>query len=510
MEELSRRKFLKYSAGLTIGGIAVLSPISSQAQQCEPPKWDETVDVIIIGSGFAGLSAAINLNRKNIGKIVVLEKMQVFGGNSAINGGWFAVPKNPIQLSQGIKDDSPEELVKDQIKSGRGMSNPEALLKVANRALDSYNLCINSGVIFRKGFNIQVEGHSKARAIRTLNGTGGDITSRLYDVAKAEGLDMRLQQYVDDFIMEGNQIIGLKVINNYRYPDKSTGTIRHIKANKAVIVATGGYARNMELISILDPSLDPKLDNTNAPGATGEVMLTAMSHGALPVHLSKIQTGHWGSPDEGGFGWSNALLSISLNEGAVVSVLDGKRFMDERADRKACSDAIMKNRYKDGTPAYPIAFFSYSDHPDDDRVVRALRDKMAWKFESIEDLAKRFNIDPTALKNTIDLHNKSIEVGKDSLFNRKMDTAKLLKPPFVASRMWPKVHYCMGGLKTDPDARVLASTTLKPIKNLYAIGEVTGGVHGENRLSSTSCLEALAMGFVVADTIQADSKKGVI
>ena len=77
------------------------------------------------------------------------------------------------------------------------------------------------------------------------------------------------------------------MINNYRYPDKSTGATRYIKANKAVIVATGGYAHNMELCSILDPSLDPKLDNTNAPGATGEAMLTAMSHGALPVHLSK-------------------------------------------------------------------------------------------------------------------------------------------------------------------------------------------------------------------------------
>jgi aspartate oxidase len=186
MEELSRRKFLKYGTCLTIGGLATLSPMSSEAHQYAPQKWDETVDIIIIGSGFAGLSAAINLNRKKLGKIAVLEKMQVFGGNSSINGGWLAIPKNPIQLSQGINDDSPAELVKDQIKSGRGMSNHEILLKVANRALDSYNLCINSGVEFRKGFNIQVEGHSKARAIRTLNGTGGDITTRLYDVATQE------------------------------------------------------------------------------------------------------------------------------------------------------------------------------------------------------------------------------------------------------------------------------------------------------------------------------------
>ena len=499
-----RRSFLKLGAGAALGGLASTMPGTVMASECGEIKWNESADVIVVGSGFAGLSAALNVKRSGIGSVLVLEKMQVFGGNSAINGGWLAIPKNPTQLAQGVEDDSPEELVKDQLISGRGMQNEAMLLQIASRALDAYDLCIETGVKFRKDFNIQVGGHNKARAIRTLHGTGGDITTKLYETGVREGIDYRLQHYIEDFIMDGQEIIGLKVRQNYRFPDLKTGKSIYIKANKAVVLANGGFARNMELRAAVDPSLDPTLDGTNALGATGEVTLTAMAHGALPVHMNMIQTGHWGSPDEGGFGWSNALLSIGWHEGISVSVLNGKRYMNERADRKTCSEAIMKNRYQDGSPAYPVVFFNHKDHPDDDRVVRALRDDMAWKVDSFEQLAEKFNIPLTQLKQTVKQFNAQVSTRQDPLFGRKMDTAVELKPPFVVSRIWPKVHYCMGGLKTDIGARVIDGRSMKPIKKLYAIGEVTGGVHGEARLSSTSCLECLTMGIVVSETIKSD------
>ncbi|QQX79852.1 flavocytochrome c [Shewanella sp. KX20019] len=504
-----RRNFLKLAAGATVGGVAATLPGTVQAKSCGEISWSETVDTLVVGSGFAGLSAALNVKRQGLGSVLVLEKMQVIGGNSAINGGWLAIPKNPTQLAQGINDDSPEELIKDQIISGRGMHNEAALRQIANHALDAYELCIDTGVKFKKDFNIQVGGHNKARAIRTQHGTGGDITTKLYEAGVKEGVDYRLQHYIEDFIMDGQQIIGVKVRKNYRFPDLKTGSSVFIKANKAVILANGGFARNMALREVVDPSLDPTLDCTNALGATGEVTLTAMAHGALPVHMNLIQTGHWGSPDEGGFGWSNALLSIGWHQGAAISVLNGKRFMDERADRKTCSEAIMKNRYQDGSPAYPIVLFNYNNYAEDHRVTRAIRDKMAWKLDSLDDVAAQFNIPASELKRSISEYNTHVNARKDPLFNRKMDTAEVLTGPFVVSRIWPKVHYCMGGLKTDLAARVIDGRSMAPIKNLYAIGEVTGGIHGEARLSSTSCLECLAMGIVVSTTIKADLKGAV-
>ncbi|WP_028113653.1 flavocytochrome c [Ferrimonas kyonanensis] len=499
----NRRSFLKLGAGIAAGSLTASMP--ALAARGEAQHWDEEVDVLVIGSGFAGLSCALNAQRQGLGKVLVLEKMQVIGGNSAINGGWFAVPKNPIQLAQGINDDSPAELVKDQMISGRGMASEPMLTKIAEHALDAYHMCIDAGVEFRNNFNIQVGGHNKARAIRTKHGTGGDITTKLYEAGVKEGVDYRLQHYIEDFIRVGDEVQGVVVRRGYRFPDQKTGSLLRIKANKAVICASGGFTRNMALRAAVDPSLDPTLDGTNHLGATGEVMLSAMAHGALPVHLNMIQTGHWGSPDEGGFGWSNALLSIGWHQGMSVSVLSGKRYMNERADRLTCSTAIMKNRYQDGTPAYPLVFFNYQDHPDDDRVVRALRDKMAWKVDSLEQLAQQFNVPLAELKQTVAEYNRHVEQRTDPDFGRKMDTARVLKAPFVVSRIWPKVHYCMGGLKTDLDGRVLDGRTMSPIKKLYAAGEVTGGVHGHARLSSTSCLECLTMGLIVPTTITADA-----
>ncbi len=142
----NRRNFLKLSAGAAFGGIAATMPGTVSASECNPIEWDESQDVIVVGSGFAGLSAALNAKRQNLGSVLVLEKMQVIGGNSAINGGWLAIPKNPIQLAQGINDDSPEELVKDQIISGRGMQNEAALRQIANRSLDAYDLCMGKSI----------------------------------------------------------------------------------------------------------------------------------------------------------------------------------------------------------------------------------------------------------------------------------------------------------------------------------------------------------------------------
>lgn len=227
-----RRNFLKLTAGAAVGTVAAALPATVQANTCGEINWTETVDTLVVGSGFAGLSAALNAKRQGLGSVLVLEKMQVIGGNSAINGGWLAIPKNPVQLAQGVNDDSPEELVNDQIISGRGMQNEAALRQIANRALDAYELCIDTGVKFKKDFNIQVGGHNKARAIRTQHGTGGDITTKLYEAGVKEGVEYRLQHYIEDFIMDGQQIIGVKVRKNYRFPDQKLAAVFSLKLIK--------------------------------------------------------------------------------------------------------------------------------------------------------------------------------------------------------------------------------------------------------------------------------------
>ncbi|WP_144211715.1 flavocytochrome c [Shewanella donghaensis] len=499
-----RRSFLKKTAGFAAAAAGLTTCLPAQANGQSSIKWDEEVDLLVIGSGFAGQSVAVNSIRAGI-KVTVLEKMQVIGGNSAINGGWFAVPRNPVQLAQGVTDDSPAELVKDQMIAARGMGNEAMLTRLAEMALPAYNMCLDAGVKFKKDFNIQVGGHNKARAVRLESGTGGGIITKLYEAGLSEGVDYRLQHKVEDFIMDGDEVIGVVVRKGYRFPDEGTGHLVKIRARKGVVLATGGFTRNMKLRSIVDPSLDPSLDCTNHLGATGEATLAAMTHGALPVHMNMIQTGHWGSPDEGGFGWSNALLSIGWHKGIAVNPTTGTRIMDERADRLTCSTAIMACRHKDGSPAYPLVFFNKNDHLGDSRVTRAVRDEMAWEFDSLELMAKKFDVPLKQLEATVEQWNSYVADKNDPDFNRKMDTAVKLAAPFVVSRVWPKVHYCMGGLKTDLDGRVINAKTLAPMKKFYAAGEATGGVHGHARLSSCACLEGLAIGFIIPNTIKADA-----
>ena len=117
MNTLNRRKFLSSSALLATSSLITVTA-NAAAKDPMPAKWDEEADIIVVGSGFAGLAAAAEAKNANAGNVIVLEKMRAPGGNSVINGGIFAVPGNPAQVKLGIKD-SPELLASDMIRLSR-------------------------------------------------------------------------------------------------------------------------------------------------------------------------------------------------------------------------------------------------------------------------------------------------------------------------------------------------------------------------------------------------------
>ena len=129
---LSRRNFL-IGAGAAGAAAVIAGPAMASVRNCyTPPKWDQEHEIVIIGSGFAGLAAAIQAKKLGAKDVVVFEKMPVYGGNSAYNGGLFAVSGSPLQKEKGIKD-SPEIMAADQIKSGRGIAYKELLIHVAKK-----------------------------------------------------------------------------------------------------------------------------------------------------------------------------------------------------------------------------------------------------------------------------------------------------------------------------------------------------------------------------------------
>ena len=170
MNTLNRRKFLSSSALLATSSLISVTA-NAACKDPMPAKWDEEVDVIVVGSGFAGLAAAAEAKNANAGNVIVLEKMRAPGGNSVINGGIFAVPGNPAQVKLGIKD-SPELLASDMIAAGLGYGYPEKIKAMTEEALPTYEWTVKElGV----QYNDKV-GHSVPRHVSAMGLTGYPMT----------------------------------------------------------------------------------------------------------------------------------------------------------------------------------------------------------------------------------------------------------------------------------------------------------------------------------------------
>lgn len=500
-QRAGRRKFIlglgAAGAAATLAGPA--AAISSKATNVE---WDSEHDVVIIGSGFAGLAAAIQAKRLGAASVVIYDKMPFWGGNSSINGGLFAVPSSPLQQREGIKD-SPQVMVEDQIKSGRGIAYEELLLHIAENAHEALQMTLDAGTDYFPYLQ-QLGGHSVPRTYQTTVACGAGITQPLIKECKRLGVQLVNRAKFDGFVLdEKGVVIGARILRGFYFGRSEDGEPVYVRAKRGVLIATGGFASNVGLRSSEDPTLTEEVGTTNLPCSTGEALLELFRIGAVPVHMAHIQTGPWASPDEEGFGYVSNYSIYNFGHSISVNIKTGRRFMNEIADRKIRSDAQLTNRDEQGNPLPPITITSYEHAKEHPTLEKVLKYGVGWKFDNLEEIANHFNIPPGPLKEQVEEYNIYVEGGEDRQFGKPMENTKgkYLKPPFVVVRNWPKVHYCQGGARIDVQARVLDSSTWKPIPGLYAAGEVAGGVHGLSRLGSCSIPDCMVMGMTAAKTM---------
>ena len=238
MVELNRRTFL--SGSVAAGAAALFGTEAAHAAGAVklPTKWDETADVVIVGSGFAGLAAAIEAKKAGA-SVVVLEKMATVGGNSIINGGILTATGCPQQKKHGIKD-SPELLAHDMLVAGLYLNNPEKVKLVADNALSNYEWTVNElGVEYNPDAIGQEGGHSVPRYVFTKNGSGSGIVSKEVEKLEKLGVKVRTRTYVKHVLRDDTgRVLGLEVLEGYRFPKTGTGKTKFIRAKKAVILAT--------------------------------------------------------------------------------------------------------------------------------------------------------------------------------------------------------------------------------------------------------------------------------
>lgn len=451
----------------------------------EKGRKDKTkdVDVAIVGGGGAGFAAAITAKEAGA-NVVLLEKMPAVGGNTLISGGEYAAPGNELQKKENLED-SPEIFAKDIEKAG-GDKN---LIKVlADNALDSSNWLRDDIKVKWLDQLMFFGGHSVKRSLIPDGHSGNELIKKYLAKCEELGIEVITQADVKELISEEGKVVGLK----------AETLDENLTVNaKSVVLATGGFGANDDMTYEYDHEIDDKILSTNAPGATGDGIVMAEKLGANTVDMEKIQLYPVCDVETG------KLLYVGdtrLVGGALLVNKEGKRFVEELDTRRAISLAI-----KDQTDS--VAYLIWDEksseetgtiysHPEE---AESLYDRgLLVKADTIDELADHFGVDKSALKDTVENFNKNSKEDKDPEFNLRMLGWTIEEGPFYMLKTLPAVHHTMGGLEINTDAQVITKEG-KAIEGLYAAGEVTGGIHGENRLGSVAMADITVFGRIAGE-----------
>ena len=451
----------------------------------ELPK-TSNYDVVVIGAGGAGFSAAITA--RNAGaNVVLLEKMPAVGGNSLISGAEMNVAKNWVQPKLGINDDSPELHAQDTFKGGDGKGDMKVINVMTHQALDAAKWCRDYlGVRFEDDNLFFFGGHSRKRALIPVGHTGTEFIAKFQAKADELGIPVITNMKAEELIKnKDGRVVGVKATMD--------GSEYTFNAKGGVVLATGGFGANPEMVKKYNPKIDERFKTTDAPGTTGEALYMAERAGAQLVNMGYIQTYPICDPISGAI----ELIADARFDGAIMLNQEGKRFVEELQRRDVMSKAILEQ-----TGKYCYAIFngeiekrSHAITHHQDEVEVFTKTGILHKADTIEGIADFFKIPVDNLKATIARVNEFARTGKDLDFNYRSRFVDLSTGPYWIYRGVPSVHHTMGGLKINPKAEVLDAND-KPIPGLWAAGEVTGCTHGTNRLGSNAYTDIIVFGRI--------------
>lgn len=477
---LTRRFFLGTAPAAAAVGI-LGSTVATTAEAAI--KWDETYNVVVIGAGGAGLTAAVSAKEAGAKKVVVLEKMMFAGGNTIRAGGGFNAAIKADYEKAGIKD-SPKLHAEQTLAAGDGRGDPVLVNQLTEKAPESVQWLKDHGVKFQDHI-YQIYGGLYKRARNPLGPRGGAYIKALLEVCKKEDIPIMFNARVVEIIREGNlsgRVLGVKV--------ELKGKTMYICATNAVVAAAGGFAASDRLTGISDPRME-KLGTTNHPGATGDVLTDLVDIGAGTRGLDYIQCIPGGVPGEkyppNLFTHVDRFLFINLN---------GQRFIKEDARRDVLRDAMLDQPKAIAWTLVDADGFEQQKNSKGPENEAALKAGTLYYADTIEDLAKKTGLPAKELKEAVDTYNKAVDTKKDP-FGRAETVLvnKIIKAPFYAGRVTMKRHHTMGGVIINKDAQVIDRHG-NVIPGLYAAGEVTGGIHGTNRVGGNAMADIFTYGRI--------------
>lgn len=472
-------------SGITL---AAGGAVASAKQQEES---DQTYDVVVIGGGGAGFSAALEVAKAGK-KVVILEKMPTVGGNTLISGGEMNAPNNWVQQKLGITDDTPELYYQDTMKGGDNKGQPEIVKILSEQALGSAEwLRDEVKVEFLPDHLFQFGGHSRKRALIPVGHTGAEMITKFKTKAEELGVTIKTNMKAEKLLTdESGKVVGVEANTN--------GQKVTFHANNGVVMAAGGFGSNVEMRKKYNPVLDESYMSTDTPGTTGDGIIMAQEINAAITNMENIQTYPICNPKTGVI----SLVADSRFDGAILINQGGKRFVEELERRDVISKAILA---QEGRYAYQfwnqeIADIGKTIEVHKDEYEQLIKDGLLYKADTIEDAANFFKVDVKTLKETVSKVNEYANTGKDLDFKHRGGLKSLEKGPYYIQKAVPSVHHTMGGLVINTKTQVL-NTEGKVIPGLYAAGEVTGVVHGTNRLGGNAISDIVTFGRIAGQEI---------
>ena len=486
---------------------------------------DSTVDadVVVVGAGGAGMTAAITAAGE--GKsVVILESQSMVGGNSVRATGGMNAGKtvyqdeNEFGESAGVEKtlktaaekyadnetitalaktvseqwaayqanptgyfDSVELMELDTMIGGKGINDPELVETLCANSADAIDWLDEHGI-----------------TLHNVSSFGGASVKRIHRPVNAEGKTVSVGSYMIPLLQENCEKAGVKMMldtpateiltdaNGAAVGVKATGASGEtVTVNaKAVVLATGGFGANLDMVVKYKPELKGFM-TTNAPGIQGQGIEMAQAIGAATVDMDQIQIHPTVEAN------TAALITEGLRgDGAILINEEGKRFIDEVGTRDVVSAAEIAQ-----TGSYSWLVVDQAMVDASSVIQGYIKKGYTVTGETYEELGKAMGVDAAAFAETMDKWNGYVEAKNDPDFGRTSFANPLNTAPYYAVKVTAGVHHTMGGLKINANTEVLNEKG-EVIPGLFAAGEVTGGVHGANRLGGNAVADFTVFGRI--------------
>ncbi|WEV40747.1 flavocytochrome c [Lactobacillus sp. ESL0681] len=435
----------------------------------------DNYDAVIVGAGGAGLTAAIQAHELGL-KVAIFEKDEKLGGNTNRASSGMNASESLVQLNEGIIDDK-ASFYQETLQGGGLLNDRDLLQYFVDHSAIAVSWLMEHGIELT---NLTITGGmSKKRAHRpaSMAPVGSYLVTGALKEIQKEQVPVFNQSKVSKLLQDNTgKVNGVEV--------ETTSGIKKVGA-KVVMLASGGFGASKELIKKYRPDLT-EYKTTNQPGATGDGLKLASDVNAQLEQMEFIQVHPTAQTD------TDHVYLIGegvRGEGAILVNKSGKRFVNELDTRKIVSDAIT-NLHEDG--AYLILdqgirdHFAAVDFYDHVGLVK--------HGATLAELADEIGADADNLAITVATWNKAVAAKDDTEFGRTTGMDRSIdQGPYYAIHIHPAIHYTMGGIHINPKTEVL-DTNGKVIKGLYAAGEVSGGLHGNNRIGGNSIAETVVFG----------------